>query len=73
MKQYLDQIKAWIAAKGGFTHVVAGAITTATALYLGVPHFKLLADSAWVALPQAAKHVALAAVGIYAFYHNSSK
>jgi len=66
-------IKAWIAAKGGFAHVVAATYLTTIALYAGVPAFAHLLNSIYAVLPASLHELLLALFGVVAWYTNMRK
>lgn len=66
-------LKQWFAQYGGFTHALAGATATVVLLYASVPAFQSLVNSAYSHTPSWFHDVAVAGIGIYAFYHGAQK
>lgn len=69
----MNQIKQWLASKGGFTHVAAASIAGLFTLYYAVPPFQHLVQAAYLDTPPWAHNLVEAALGIYAFYKNPQK
>ena len=66
------KVQAWLNSKGGFSHVVAVLFVGAMTAYAAVPAFQKLVQDIYAALPAQAEEVALAIVGLYAWYHHAS-
>jgi hypothetical protein len=66
-------IKNWIAAKGGWAHVIALAYVAAVGAYAGVPPFAALLNSIYSSTPSWAHQLTLALLGLAAWYKNTSK
>jgi hypothetical protein len=63
-----NEVKAWFASKGGFSHVVAGLFASAVLAYSLVPSFASLLNSIYALIPAWGHEVILAALGLYAWY-----
>ena len=68
MKQ---QILAWVASKGGWSHAVVILYCSVIALYAAVPAFAALCNTVYVAIPAWGHQILLAALGVAAFYKNT--
>jgi hypothetical protein len=66
-------IKAWLAAQGGFSHVVAGIWTGAIVAYAAVPPFHQFVIDVWAKTPPFARETGLAIIGLVAWYQNTHK
>lgn len=73
MNNIWSGIQAWFAAKGGFTHVVAGAYASTVLAYAAVPAFANLLNNVYADFPVWAHELILAALGLAALYMGTKK
>lgn len=64
----LNSIKAWVATKGGWVHVIVGAYFSLIFAYGSVPAFHTLVLSIWGSFPGWTREVGLAVIGMAALY-----
>ena len=69
----LVAIQKWLAAKGGFAHVVAAAYLFTIAAYAGVPNFAHALNLVYAQLPAWVHEFILAVLGVVAWYTNLRK
>lgn len=67
-----NNFKLWIASKGGASHIAAIIYIAAVAAYGAVPAFQTLVDNIYAVTPSWFHQLALAVVGLIAWYRNSS-
>lgn len=72
MSTIWQKIVDWFQSKGGFAHVVAGLFAAAIAAYAVVPDFKNLVFHVYSLTPSWFHEVALAAIGLWTWYKNTS-
>lgn len=68
-----NSLKLWFESKGGFAHWVAGLFASAVIAYAAVPAFAALVNNVYAFMPSWAHQVALALIGLYTWYTNTSK
>lgn len=69
----ISTIKAWLAAKGGFSHVAATVFAALIAAYAAVPAFHQLVVNLFKVTPSWLHEILLAAFGLYTWYKNTTK
>lgn len=67
-----SSIQKWFQSKGGASHVIAAGYLSAVAAYAAVPAFATLVNNAYNATPSWFHQIALAAVGVIAWYKNTN-
>ena len=67
-----NKFQAWLASKGGFSHLMVVIFLTCMGLYSAVPAFANLLNSVYATLPTWAHEVILAVIGVAAFYKTTS-
>ena len=73
MNSITTYIQNWINSKGGWSHVVAASYLGAVAAYAAVPAFATLINNIYGATPSWFHQVALAGVGVIAWYRDNQK
>lgn len=68
----MNSIKTWLAAQGGWYHVVAAVIVFLTLAYNTVTPVHDLATSLWVIFPPMVKSVLAAIAGLWLLYTSSN-
>jgi hypothetical protein len=68
--KFVAKITAWLASKGGFSHVVAAAYLAAVTLYASVPAFANLLNTIYGLVPAWGHELLLAVLGVAAWYRN---
>jgi hypothetical protein len=66
--EWLDD---WVASKGGYSHTVAIIFAGAVTAYAAVPAFAQLVNSVYAQTPAWFHQIALALVGLFAWYKNT--
>lgn len=66
-------IQTWIESKGGFAHVAAMTWIFLVGAYYGSPQVHSAVRAVLLEMPPLARHLALCAVGLIAFYKNTDK
>lgn len=72
MASLWNKFQAFLASKGGFTHIIVVAFLTGMTLYGAVPAVTNLFNSIYALFPPWGHQLILAIVGVVAFYKTTS-
>lgn len=67
-----NSIVTWVQSKGGWSHAIVIVIAAVVGAYAAVPAFSALVNNVYALTPSWFHQVALAAVGIFLTYFNTT-